>query len=290
MDNSIIETMVVLFILVMVGFIANKLNYTDDRFDKALSKMVFDITCPALILSSVMGDRLPDKHYILPLLGVGFATYCLLTPICLIYGKLVGKTRDEKGVLAFIGSFVNVGFIGYPVVTSLFGAHSVFYAAILNFPNTLFVFTIGVIMIAGKSDETHLNWKILFSPGLICSYLAILIVVLGWDNIPTVITKPVGLVGSITIPAAMIVVGSQMAQIPMKKMLGNVRVYSSVIMRLLVAPVLMWTLFHLMNVNPTINNINTAVIAMPAASFATILCLKYDKDMTTVSSATFLTR
>ena len=35
--------------------------------------------------------------------------------------------------------------------------------------------------------------------------------------------------------------------------------------------------------------VNTAVIAMPAASFATILCLKYDKDMTTVSSATFLT-
>lgn len=287
MDNNIIETMIILFVLVIVGFIANKLGYTDNKFDKSLSRIVFDITCPALILSSVMGEALPNRNLILPLLGVGFATYLLLTPLCYVYGRIVGKNRDEKGILAFMGMFGNVGFIGYPIVTALFGAHAVFYAAILNFPNTLFVFTIGVIMVAGKNGNNLFNWKILFSPGLVCSYIAILIVAMGWNGIPLVISKPVSLIGNITVPGAMIVVGSQMAQIPAKKILGNFRVYSAVAMRLLIVPILFWTLFHFVGVDPLINNVNTAVIAMPVASLATIMCLKYDKDMTTVSSATF---
>ena len=45
-----------------------------DRFDQKLSSIVIDITCLALILSSVMGKELPDRTLILPLLGVGFLT------------------------------------------------------------------------------------------------------------------------------------------------------------------------------------------------------------------------
>ena len=288
MYMNVIETMVILFILAMVGFVANKLGYTNHDFDKTLSRIVFDITCPALILSSVMGGTLPDRHLILPLLGVGFLTYLILVPLSWLYGKAVGRTRDEQGVLAFISTFGNVGFIGYPVVTALFGAGSVFYAAMLNFPNTVFVYTMGVIMIAGRR-QAHLNWKIFFSPGLVCSYLAAAIVALGINDIPKVITQPVTLIGSITVPASMIIIGSQMAEIPMRKMLGTWRAYTCVAMRLLVAPLVIWAVMRTIGVPTDVSNINTAVIAMPAASFATILCLRYNKEMTMVEVVTFLT-
>ena len=49
-----------------------------DKFDQKLSSIVIDVTCPALILSSVMGTELPDRSLILPLLGVGFLTYVVL--------------------------------------------------------------------------------------------------------------------------------------------------------------------------------------------------------------------
>lgn len=288
MYANVIETMVILFVLAMVGFVANKLGYTNHDFDRTLSKIVFDITCPALILSSVMSGDLPDRKMILPLLVVGFLTYLILVPVSWLYGKAVGRTRDEQGVLAFISTFGNVGFIGYPVVTALFGAGSVFYAAMLNFPNSVFVYTLGIIMIAGRR-QAHLNWKVLISPGLVCSYLAAAIVALGIDDIPRIIAQPVTLVGSITVPASMIIVGSQMAEIPLRKMLGSWRAYTCVAMRLLVAPVLIWAVMYAAGGGADVNNVNTAVIAMPAASLATILCLRYDKDMTLVEVVTFLT-
>ncbi|WP_295437095.1 hypothetical protein [uncultured Prevotella sp.] len=72
MEN--IEVMVILFIIVVLGYTLCKLDYMGDRFGQKLSSIVIDITCPALILSSVMGKELPDRTLILPLLGVGFLT------------------------------------------------------------------------------------------------------------------------------------------------------------------------------------------------------------------------
>lgn len=64
MEN--LEVMVILFIIVILGYVACKLGYMGDKFDKKLSSMVVDITCPLLVLSSVMGDELPDRTLILP--------------------------------------------------------------------------------------------------------------------------------------------------------------------------------------------------------------------------------
>ena len=71
MEN--LEVMVILFIIVVLGYALCKLGYMGDKFDQKLSSIVIDVTCPALILSSVMGTELPDRSLILPLLGVGFS-------------------------------------------------------------------------------------------------------------------------------------------------------------------------------------------------------------------------
>ena len=134
MEN--LKVMVVLFIIVVLGYVACKLGYMGDKFDKKLSAIVVDITCPLLVLSSVMGDDLPDRTLILPLIGISFLTYILL----LIFGfwvpRLITRNHDDQGMIGFALMFANVGFIGYPIVSSIFGHQAVFYAALLNMPNT----------------------------------------------------------------------------------------------------------------------------------------------------------
>ena len=76
MEN--LQVMVVLFIIVVLGYALCKLGYMGEDFDRKLSSIVVDVTCPLLILSSVMGESLPDRTLILPLLGVGFLTYVRL--------------------------------------------------------------------------------------------------------------------------------------------------------------------------------------------------------------------
>ena len=157
MEN--IEVMVILFIIVVLGYTLCKLGYMGDRFDQKLSSIVIDITCPALILSSVMGKELPDRTLILPQLGVGFLTYILLLVFGFWVPRFVSKMRDKQGMIGFALMFANVGFIGYPIVSSIFGPKSIFYAALLNMPNTFFIFTAGVMLVKGETASSVLPQK-----------------------------------------------------------------------------------------------------------------------------------
>ena len=83
--DAIVTQMIILFILVIIGYYLSKKKMMDADFDRKLSGLVINVTCPSLILSSVMGDTLPDKKLILPLLVVGFATYVVLIGLSLIH-------------------------------------------------------------------------------------------------------------------------------------------------------------------------------------------------------------
>lgn len=283
-----IQVMVTLFIIVLLGYVMCKLGYMGDKFDQKLSSIVIDITSPALILSSVMGDRTPDRTLILPLLGVGFLTYLVLLVFGFGVPRLITRDHDERGMIGFALMFANVGFIGYPIVSSIFGPEAVFYAALLNMPNTFFVFTAGVMLVKGEYSVRLLNPRVLFSPSMVAAFLAALMVALDVRT-PEMLARPVTMVGSITVPAALMVIGSSMARLPLRQIVGSPKVYVASALRLLVVPLSVYALFRLCGVSDTINDINTVVIAMPVASFGTMFCMKYGRNPSLMTETTFVT-
>ena len=286
MEN--IEIMVILFTIVVLGYALCKLGYMGDKFDQKLSSIVIDVTCPALILSSVMGAELPDRSLILPLLGIGFLTYILLLVFGFWVPRFVAKSRDEQRMIGFALMFANVGFIGYPIVSAIFGPKAVFYAALLNIPNTFFIFTAGVMLVKGEHNMKSLSAKVLFSPAMIAAFVAALMVAFGVRT-PDIIARPVTMVGNITIPAALMVIGSSMARLPLKEIIGSPKVYVASLLRLVVVPLSVYFLFRFCGVSDVINNINTVIIAMPVASYGTMFCLKYGRNPSLMTEMTFVT-
>ena len=283
-----LQVMVTLFIIVILGYILRKRGYLGGEFDKKLSTLIIDICCPMLILSSVMGDKLPDAHLILPLLGVGFATYIVLCIIAFTVPRLISKDPEAQGMIGFAMMFGNVGFIGYPIVASIFGNQAIFYAALLNMPNTFFIFTAGVMLVKGERSWGSFNWKMLLSPMMLAAYISAIIVVLG-IHVPKVIGNPITLVGSITVPGSLLVIGSSLAEIKFGNMLRDGKVYVTTIFRLLIAPLILYSLFRLCGVNELVNEINTVVIAMPVAAFGVMFCMRYNRDERLMTEITFMT-
>ena len=285
-----IVVMLTLFALVVVGFVAGKLGYLGGDFDRQLSRLVINITCPALILSSAMTGELPDRQYILPLLLISTLTYLLLTAVGFLLPRYLTSDPKTQGPVGFALIFGNVGFMGYPVVASIFDHEAVFYAAVLNVVNTLAVFTVGTILITGgNSDRKHFEKKVLYSTPMFAAYLTMAIVALRIDNIPEAISQPLTMLGNITVPAALLIIGSSMSQLPLRSMLGNRTVYVTTLLRLAILPVGVHFLMRLLGFAPLVVNINTLVIAMPVATYGTILCLKYGKDTTMITEVTFVT-
>lgn len=284
------EVMMTLFAIVIVGYVAGRLGYMGGEFDKRLSSLVINITCPALILSSAMTGELPDRRLILPLLGISIITYIILTGVVFWLPRYLTKQKADEGIVGFALMFGNVGFMGYPVVASIFGHQAVFYAAVLNVVNTLAVFTVGTILIVGDlGDGKRFQKKVLYSTPMLSAYLAMLIVALGIDNIPGLISQPLTMIGNITVPAALLIIGSSMSQLSLRTMLGNRTVYATTLFRLILIPLGFYYLFSALGFDPYVVNINTVVIAMPVATYGTILCLKYGRETTLITEVTLIT-
>ena len=283
--------MLTLFIIVIVGYVAGKLGYLGGDFDRQLSRLVINITCPALILSSSMTGELPDRRFILPLLLISIVTYIILTGAAFLLPRYMTKRKDDRGAIGFALMFGNVGFMGYPVVASIFGHEAVFYAAVLNVVNTFTVFTIGTILITGSSniEGKRFEKKVLYSTPMLAAYLTMLIVALEINNIPGFICQSLTMLGNITVPAALLIIGSSMSQLPIRSLLGNTTVYLTTALRLALLPLAVYYLTSLMGFSQLVVNINTVVIAMPVATYGTILCLKYGKDTTLMAEVTFIT-
>ena len=302
-----IEVMIQLFAIVVVGYVAGKRGYMGGEFDRRLSSLVIDITSPALILSSTMGGTLPDRHLIIPLLAISLVTYVLLALAAVWLPRLLTHQKDDRGTVGFALMFGNVGFIGYPIVASIFGHEAVFYAAVLNVVNTFAVFTVGTMLLTANTSggsasslpHSRRGWaKLLLSTPMLAAYLAMLIVALGLDNIPAVVSQPLTLIGNITVPAALLIIGSSMSRLSIHTMMGSPTVYATTLFRLILLPLALFALFRLIGAQfeelssmqglQLAVDINTIVIAMPVATYGTILSLKMHRDATLITELTFI--
>ncbi len=284
--ETVAMQMAVLFAIVIAGFVCHKCGVMGGELDKRLSNLVIQLTCPCLIISSTMGDTMPDRSRILPLLAVGALTYAVLIALAYVLPRLMPVRRADRGMYSFMLTFANVGFIGYPIVASVFGQSAVFYACILNAPNTLTIFIWGIMFVTGRKSGGF-RWSLLYSPAMVATYLSIVIVASGW-RAPEAVARPFSLVGAMTVPAALLVIGSSIGGMPVRRMAGTPATYIMCAFRLLILPVGVFYLATALGADRHIASINAVLIGMPVASFGTMFCMKYGRDDTAMTQGTFL--
>ena len=289
MDFQVIATtMCSLIIIVIAGFVSHKRGIINEEFERKLSGFVIKVTCPALLISSTMGDKMPDREHIPMLLLISLLTYVILIPLAYIQPVLMRVKRDLRGMYSFMLTYSNVGFIGYPVVASIFGSDAVFYACILNVFNTITVFIWGVMFISGENLKNGFRFRLFVSPAMIATYISVIIVILNLHT-PKAIAMPLSILGNMTVPSSLIVIGAALAEIPTRKMVGTPHIFIMCFLKLLVLPLLVYYAMIMIGIDTRISSINMILIAMPVASFGTMFCMQMGKDETTMSQGTFWT-
>lgn len=292
--NIIITTMCALFAIVIAGFVAFKLKVINEEFSRQLSRFVINVTCPFMIIASAMGEQMPDKSKIPSVLVVSALTYATLIPLAYLLPRLLciksrstnsGQT-DIRGMYSFMLCYGNVIFIGLPIVASIFGPEAVFYACILNVCNTLTVFVVGMMFVSGESLKGGFNYKLLVSPPMIGVYISIIIVCAGWHT-PKALAMPMTLLGNMTVPASLVVIGASLANIPTRRIIGPPMTFVVCAIKLLLLPMLLYTIVTALGFDQRIAAINMMLISMPVANFGTMFCLKLGKDDTLMSQGTF---
>jgi hypothetical protein len=264
--SSIFNQILILFILLIVGYTARKINIFDDKVTKGLSDIILKITLPAMIIESMIGNDDPN-------LAEQFGKVLLISFI----------------VYEFAIMFSNVGFMGYPVTAAVFGEEGVFYAAIFNLPFNLLVFTIGIIFLSSKQGQkSKINPKLLINPGVIAVLTGFIIFSLKIP-LPIAITGSLDLLGSVTTPISMIVIGGLLAKVNINKIFGNYRVYLIAIFKLFLVPIVVYYSLRSFVDGVYLLGVPVLLSAMPVAANSAILAEEYKGNAELASQTVFIT-
>lgn len=287
----------------VVGYAARKLRLMNDTVDRGLSRIVLDIALPCFIVGSVLtSEHLPSPGTVGIIFLVSCIAYLVIAVIALVAPRIMRLPRCERGAYSFMTAFGNVGFIGIPVCSIVFGPDAVLYVAILNIPFNLLVFTVGILFLTeggkrgadtgsgpiDKRAQLRAGAKSLLSPTLLSCILAMFLALAGvtWDNI---ITDTISLLGQMTVPAAMLIIGSSLARMPIREMIGDWRAYAVSGFRLLVVPLILLGVAALVQSgNGILVGSLVLTSGMPVATNGTLLAIKYGGDLDAVSRGTFV--
>ncbi len=283
--DTLSEMLVILFAL-GAGCLANRLGYLGGEVDSKLSKLSLNITMPAMIVGTVlMGDELPEASVILSVLGVGVVFYALEFLFALAVPRLLGGTPGQIGVWRYTMVFNNVGFIGYPVVMGLFGPEALFYAVILAIPFNLLNYTVGPLLLVGAK---RFQWKQLLSPCVLAAALG-LVLAFARFRPPALIGEMLSLVGDVSVPLSLMLVGSLLADLPVKDVLASPRMWILTAIRLLALPAALYPILTALGFGGLVMQVGVVQMAMPAAMNGALLCMEYGGDTKCMAQVTFVT-
>ena len=286
--DALSEQMILLFILILVAYIASKIKFLPANSNKVLADLVVNITNPATILYAVAtSSHALSNGAVLSILGITILT--LGGQMILAHGftKFLRIERRPAGVYRFMLVFSNCGFLGYPVVRALFGADAVFVASMYNLIFQILCFTYGVRQVGGDPSAREFKPKMFLTPMVVTSVLALILYL---ANVPfhPMVVETLSLLDRITSPASMLVIGCVLAAYPIKTIFGRWHAYVFCLVRLIVIPVIVWAVLRLFVTDPLIFGVMVVLSALPAATNTVLICSKYNGDESTAASGLFL--
>lgn len=212
----VFQKMLVLLLMMSVGFAAGKTGIMTQQGNHCLSVLINKVTMPCMLLhASVCGERVLENGDVLLLTGLYFAGFALMIVLARLYRLALHPAREDSGVYELLMIFPNSAFIGIPVAAAIYGSTAVFGISLLNLPFYVALYCYGVSLIQGVPIGT-VDLKQIFSPLMITSILGLALYLCN-IRLPDLLAEPMQTIGQISTPGAMMLIGSTLADVPLKK-------------------------------------------------------------------------
>lgn len=271
--------MVSLFIIMVIGYIMYRVKVIDDAATVRYTKMVLNISLPAQIITSFVENQgIVSNMEVLRVFGISLFSYLVYFLLALVFVNAVRVKKQERGTYLFMSMFANVGFMGYPVITTIFGDGAMIYAVIFNVVFNILVYSVGILFISSGKGEFRFNPKLLINVSFISAIVSI-IMFFARIRLPQVVMTSFGYLGNLTTPVAMLILGATIASMPVKELFDEWRIYVFTVFRLAVIPLAMMVLFKIIPMaSSLVAGIMIVMAAMPVATNCTMLSIEYGGD------------
>ena len=252
--SILLRQIAIMALLAAVGVYLSRKGFLSPQGTKDLGAILLRVIIPCVIVKSYITEfsreRLLELALSAELALIGFILAMVIS--YLVFGK---RRRLEN----FAASFCNAGFIGIPLAQAIIGEEGVFYIAASVALLNLFQWTYGVYIMADRKDAISAK-TIAKNPVVIAIVIGVVLFV-SQIPVPGIVTSTLGYIAGMNTPIAMILMGTYLAKLPLKKLLDK-RAYGCVLFRLVIIPAVILLVFWVLPVS----NADIALAAFLAAA------------------------
>ncbi|MDF2545717.1 MAG: hypothetical protein K0R93_615 [Anaerosolibacter sp.] len=293
-----LNQILVLFLLLIIGYICKKLRIISNDMNRDISNFITSIALPCLIIVTLSSFEFSEETLVKSgkLFMISWGVYALSIAISYIVPKLIKAEGTSRDIFQFMMVFSNVGFMGYPVVNAVFGETGVFYTALYNLPFNMVIWSFGVAVLSRPSmkqnklaldERGSIQIKQLINPGLIAVFIGFTMFLTS-TRLPGPVHQAFKMVGDVTTPMAMVFIGSILADIHIKEIFSNTKVFIVSAVRLVVLPILVLLILKMFDLDEIMTGIPVLIAAMPVAANCAIMATRYENDYHLASQAIFI--
>lgn len=229
-----LSQMMVLFFFMALGYIFQKKKLCPENSSTVLSKLEVYILLPSLSFSTfaerfereVLGEKLKTilwSTFILVISGV--AAYFI--------ARLFSKKRETVSVFTYAFTIPNMSYIGYPLMSAVFGEDALFDFMVFVLPFQVYIYTVAIYMLNPKHE---LKLKSVLNPALVALFLGAI-----WGifdlPLPNIAKNILDLASGCMAPLAMLLTGFVLARRPLLQLIKSPKMYLASILRLIVFPI-----------------------------------------------------
>ena len=263
---------IVMFVLMMIGFIFYKIKFISDQGSKDIGKILLYLVIPIVIIRNFLMEFNAENVNALV-----SSTLISLVAMAVSVGVSYLFFGKKDGVANFSAAFSNAGFIGIPLISATLGESAVVYISMMIVLINVLQWTYGVFTMTGDSSVMKPK-KIITNP-IVIAVLIGLVVFITQIPIPSIVDNVFDLCAGINTPLAMMVSGVYLAQSDLKAMFKKISIYKVSLVRLVVIPLITLVVFMVLPFGST--TIKMAIFiaaACPVGSNVAIFAQQYDTD------------
>lgn len=276
--GQLTNQIILMFCLMLVGVLINKVGFMKESTSNDLTNILLYVVSPCLIINAFEQDYSSKRIQQFILVAIGILLFYIIAIISahFIFRRI--KNPNLRRITQYGSVYSNAGFMGIPLVSSLFGAEGVFFAVVSLAGFNIFSWTHGISLFRTEDNNEAMDWKqILLNPNIIAIVLG-LIMFLTSFKIPGTLNQVVKYVGSVNTPLSMIIIGNSLANIKFSKEMLDKNIGLTIVLRNLVFPIIMVFLLKALGVSQVALYTTVIMAACPVAGIVVLFTLQAHDD------------
>lgn len=283
----LLRQMVIFLFMMVLGYIIAKKGILNEEVSKSISWIIVNIANPALIISGSIGNSI-RKSELLFILALAFGLYLLLILVAELIIPFFYFPKKSEGIYKILLVFTNMGFMGFPIMSAMYGSESLLYASVFMLPFNFLIYTYGIFRLIGGVEKPRVILKKCLNAGVIAVFVTFIIALCN-IQLPYIITQSITMLSNLIAPLCMMVIGATFVNVSFREVFCDGKLLIFSVVRLLVIPFVFMFLLRKITDNVLLQNVAFIVIATPAGSMAAMLAQQYDADYRTASKGIALT-